>query len=233
MISIILPVIIETEFQYRMTALNAWAMKNLTKLENELIIVETQSKLCEHLSDKYIHNATTSSYTKDWNQGAEAAEGEYLVHIGNDVTVTYGWLEAMKECFDTRDDCGVATVAVHEPGHFIGPTKTQFGIVESFYGAVMMFDSAWRLDDDAYPDQMSDYDLCMRVYESGLRSYRNNNNIAYHLKEITYSRLHGSKVQERFNRGLETFNHRWGDVHYLIKDIIIAGGARYGRENER
>lgn len=233
MISIILPVIIENEFQYRLTAFTAWAMKSLTKVPNELVIVETKSKLCESLADKYVHNATTSSYTKDWNHGAEAAEGEYLVHIGNDVIVTEGWLEAMSECFETRKDCGIATVAVHEPGHFIGPTKPQFGIVESFYGAVMMFWKEWRLDSAAYPDQMSDYDLCMQIYASGLRSYRNNANIAYHMKELTYSGLHGNKVLERFNKGLATFNQRWGDVHYLIKDIIITGGAQYGREGER
>ena len=230
MISIILPVIIQNDFQMAMTEFTVWCMRNLTKVPNEFVIVETESSRCEHLADVWINNPKKTSYTKDWNMGAEAASGDYLVHIGNDVIVTEGWLEAMLACFESNRDCGIATVSVHEPGHFVGPTKPQWGIVESFYGAVMMFKKLWRLDSNAYPDQMSDYDLCMRIYEAGLRSYRNNSNIAYHLKEITYSGLHGSKVQERFNAGLTAFRQRWDGTHYLIKDIILNGVAHYGRE---
>jgi GT2 family glycosyltransferase len=231
MISIVLPVIIKNEFQFEMTKFTVWCMKNQTEINNELIIVETKSERCKNIGDKYIHRTNYSSYTEDFNAGCDLADGDFIVHIGNDVIVQRSWIEYMLECFNRYTDCGIATIAIKEPGFFIGPDKPQNSIVESFYGALMMFRSEWRLD-DAFPDQMSDYDLCMQVYERGLRSYRNNAGHAFHLKEITYDTLWKDKKFTRFQTGVERFNRKWSDAHYLIKSIIIKGIAQYGKEQD-
>jgi len=49
---------------------------------------------------------------------------------------------------------------------------------------------------------------------------------------VTYDSIWKDKKLERFNRGLANFNMKWGNTHYLIKNIILRGVAQYGKEQD-
>lgn len=230
-VSVILPCLFTDEWQPKLAKFSIETMFARTQNEFQLVIVETGSRMLESETKDwegvYIHIKEKSSYTKDFNSGIEASSGELIVHTAPDVIVGDRWLEAMLACFDIHD-CGVSTVAIKEGGHVLGMDKPHASIVESFYGAIMMFRRDMRFD-ESFPDQMSDYDLCMQIYDKGLRSYRNNISQAFHMKLE-----HGIGEDEnarRFQHGVTRFGEKWRDKHWLIKDLIFRGGVNYGAEN--
>ncbi len=230
-VSAILPCLFTDSWQPKLTLFSIETMRMKTALDFEIVVVETGSKMLEDYAEEkgwiYLHKQEKTSYTKDFNAGIEAAAGDYIVHTAPDVIVGDRWLEAMIQCFDQKPDCGVSTVAVKEGGHVIGSDRPESSIVESFYGAIMMFPREMKLD-ESFPDQMSDYDLCMQVYEMGLRSYRNNISQAFHMKQE--HNLTPAQNVKRFQYGLDRFNQKWKHRHWLIKDIILKGGVQYGQE---
>lgn len=235
-VSVILPCLFTDEWQPILAKFSIETMLIRTQIEFELVVVETGSEIMSEFCEYdfryfspciYVNKPEKTSYTKDFNSGIEASSGEFIVHTAPDVIVGDRWLEAMLACFDIHD-CGVSTVAIKEGGHVLGMDKPHASIVESFYGAIMMFRRDMRFD-ESFPDQMSDYDLCMQIYDKGLRSYRNNISQAFHMKLE-----HGIGEDEnarRFQHGVTRFGEKWRDKHWLIKDLIFRGGVNYGAEN--
>lgn len=227
-ISVVLPVVIADISQITLAKYCIDRMREKTTIPFELVIVETGSRHLERLADVYLHFENKTSYTSDWNAGADAATGEYLIHIGMDVLVGDNWIEAMLKCFDYYQNCGVATTAISEPGHIIGPQQPEESINEAFYGALMMVKSDWRLDME-FPDQMGDYDLCLRIYQAGMMAYRNNASHAFHMK-LEHS-IDQQKKLEKFKIGVERFKARWSNAPWLIARMIAGGKCNYGTEH--
>lgn len=229
-VSVILPCLFTDEWQPYLAKFSIGTMRQKTSELFELVIVETGSRIMESEVDgisKYVNKPHKTYYTRDFNEGIEASSGEFIVHTAPDVIVGDRWLEAMLACFDIPD-CGVSTVAVKEGGHVLGHDKPHASIVESFYGAIMMFRRDMRFD-ESFPDQMSDYDLCMQIYDKGLRSYRNNISQAFHMK-LEHS-IGEQENTRRFQKGVTRFGEKWRDKHWLIKDLIFRGSVNYGAEN--
>jgi hypothetical protein len=228
-ISVVLPVLFQNDSQIELAKYSIINMKINTEVPFELVVVETGSDHLVDYCDEHIHRPDKSTYTNDWNAGADAASGDYLIHTAIDVIVGDKWIESMLHCFERLKDCGVSTIAVSEPGHILGEPKPKDTIQESFYGAIMMFPNKYKLD-PVFPDQMSDYDLCLRIYADGLRSYRNNASHAYHMKfemnqDEEYNRTNFKAAAERFQK-------RWNGAPWLIARMIFAGGCKYGSEHE-
>lgn len=230
MVSIILPVIIQSQFQHALTRFSVWCMRNLTLSTHEIIIVETVSKQCEDLADIYIHRPTKTSYSNDWNAGADAASGDYIVHIGNDIIVANRWLEALLACYDYAD-CGVASLACTEPGGGVGPKEPIDRIVEGWYGPLMMVPSHCRLD-LAFPSLGSDTDLILRQYAAGKRAYRNDAVVCHHLDGATYRQRPAAERQAETQRVHRQMMHRWGDSPLWAVRMVLQGFVgRFGHED--
>lgn len=231
-ISVVLPILTKGDpYLIELTRFCIETMRLRTDTPFELIVVETGSDDFEPSPtiDKVIHREPGSGYTSDFLAGQDAATGDHIVHIGNDVIVGDQWLEAMSECFGLYQDCGIATIAMSEPGYFIGPPHPQVTISESFYGPVMMFPK-WLRFDEQFRDQMNDYDLAMQAYAHGKRAYRNNRTCGFHMKlEHNISR---EETLERFQKGVDLFEAKWGGAPWLIKDLMIRGGATYTQRPE-
>lgn len=228
-VSVVLPCMFSDMWTPALADFCITTMRMQTSNRFELVVVETESRLLESHGeiDVYLHRDKKTSYTKDFNVGTGSATGDFIVHTGIDVIVGNRWLESMIACFE-KDDCGVSSTGIKESGDVFGPGVPQVQIVESFYGALMMFPKEFQLD-ESFPDQFSDYDLCMQVYDKGLRAYRNNVSIAHHLKLE-----HGiGKVQndQRFLQGFQKFTKKWSDKHWLIKNLILKGSVKYGEEH--
>ena len=182
---------------------------------------------------QYLYRPDKTTYVKDWNAGADVANGEYLVHIGNDVIVGKDWDAALMEPFERFRDCGVSTTSALEFGSApIGHRSPLPGIVvEGMFAPLMMFRKGWKFD-EAYEGGYSDSDLIMRAYAEGLRAYRSYSSVCWHFGPMTtWNRADGDGGWGQVNRGEETFYKRWKGSPHFMYAMIRAGGVKYGQEH--
>ena len=241
-VSVVLPLLLPDAFTVALTEFCIKAMRVCADQPFELVVVETGTNHFDPhkggpvdasvVPDVYVHVANKRTYVQDFNAGGNAASGEYLVHMGNDVIVNDGWIGALLEPFDRFNDCGVSACSATEPGAFIGPRVAMPGmIVEGMFAPMMMFHNKWRLD-DAYEAGYSDSDLIMRIYTAGLRAYRNCRVIVHHMDRITWSRAYKDRGNAQIAVGEELFYQRWGSSPLAMFQIIKSGASVYGREHE-
>src|SRR3990172_729396 len=74
-VSVILPILIREDWQEVMTEACIKTMKCTTNIPYELIIVESGRDTFKRMSDKHIMIEEKSTYTKDFNKGADIASG--------------------------------------------------------------------------------------------------------------------------------------------------------------
>ena len=232
-VSVVLPLLIEHDWQIIMTECAIRTLRHTTKLPFELIVVETLSGHFNPLGDRsaylktigcvpdtYIKRLHKKNVTADINLGIKRAKGDYIVYTGNDVFVRPNWLEALWECWDIKD-CGLATLASNDlkntpVAQFFGQKK----IIESIYGPFMMFRNSWIFDEQNFPCQFADSDLIMRIYESGLRMYRNCSVIIEHLNKQT---LNTQENEKDLKRAGEKFKELHGNSNLLIYRVLNEG----------
>jgi len=231
-ISVVLPLLLPDRLSVEMTRFClACLYENAADKEFELMIVETGSRHFEEYGrGRYLHFPDKRTYVRDWNAGADAASGEFLVHIGNDVFVGDSWDKALLEPFERFKDCGVSTTSCVEPGAPpIGHEREVDLIVEGVFTPLMMFCKEWRFDEE-YEGGYSDNDLIMRMYSQGLRSYRNYASVATHLRMVTFRKL-PDKGAGQLLRGEDTFYRRWRGNPMHIYSMLRMGRVEYGREH--
>jgi len=240
-IALILPVYHLAPWHREMTIFTAKMCRSTTNLPFDVVIAERSSDYM--VKDQFINHlerpATGSSYVKDFNAGIEYAKdmgAEFVIHSGNDLFLTEGWLEALIEPFNMYEDCGISTISViesHSGMHngVIGHDKRLNIVTEGYYGPLMMFRSSDRLD-EVYEGKGSDDDLVMRVYTRGQRAYRNLAAIAYHLNGVTQDAKPDEEKTVN-DAGGETFHRRWSASPLDIYQKIRRGAAIWGKEHER
>ncbi len=240
-LSVILPLLIPDRYCIWMTKFCIAALRTQAEEDFELVVVETGSRHFDPERggpvepdlriDKYLHFPEKSTYVHDWNAGAAAASGEFLVHIGNDVFAGPGWDRALLEPFDRYRDCGVSCTSALEPGNpAIGHKDPLPVIVEGMWAPMMCFRKEWRLDPE-YEGGYSDSDLIMRIYQAGLRAYRNYSSVAYHLQLVTWNRSTHNKGMDQQNKGEDLFYQRWHGSPWWMYSMIRGGNVQYGREH--
>ena len=217
-VSVIMPIIIQFDWQVYMTEAAIKIFKCTTKVPFELIIVETISNQFKGQGDKYIHFEDRKSYTRDFNAAIDIASGDILVQIANDVFVQEGWLEALLQCFEIKD-CGAATLASKELRHTLYDV-----ICESVSCPIILaFKKGYKFDED-FPNVMSDVDLIMRIYNDGYRMYRNMRAIYSHLAEQTVRHIYTKEeIEDNSKKYVELFKQKHQDSHLLMYHILATG----------
>lgn len=245
-VSVILPVMIANKRQEELARFAIKTMRMNTDVPFELVVVSTPpgnkqpGDYFHGLNfdidrpasdiDVYVERPTRTNYTDDFNAGLRESFGDFKVHIGMDVIVGEGWLEAMLACFERFADCGVATVSCSEPGAHIGPPHPQATFDEAWYGPLMMFREGWTLD-PAFPAMGGDNDLIMRHYLAGKRAYRNNAVRAFHLNGVTWFSAYKPEDRQQIEGDArEEFMRRYHDCGLSIYRIMTRGETRFGRE---
>jgi len=110
-------IVILTFNQLRFTQECVTSIQNCTLDPHEIIFVDNGSTdgTVEWLKEqvqcnagyRLIGNGTNFGFAKGCNQGIEAARGEFILLLNNDVVVTSGWLAGMIECLRLQPHAGI------------------------------------------------------------------------------------------------------------------------------
>lgn len=237
-ISVVLPVLTPTPFLRAMTEFTIKTLRAHADKPFELVVVEAAHNHFDpalqdyegwHQIDKYINFNPKIGAIKEFNAGACAATGDFIVSTGNDVIVPPHWDTELLRCFEERKDCGVAALSAFEPGAIIGPPSAKDCIVEGMYSPFMMWRRG-RLMDEAYRKIYCDSDFIMQVYESGQRAYRSCRAHVHHLLRMTSDRVAPEEHGRDLAHDERLFYLRWGKSPLAMFAMIRCGAYQYGRE---
>lgn len=194
-VSIILRVYVEHPQQYEFLRFTTWCMKNLTNVENEIIVVEPSGSYGRDKKrkawapnasrkkanvlpniDRHIFLEEHHGYYGDWNIGADKAKGDYIVHSSMYLVVQGNWLEELLACYDDHPDCGVASLVCADLGQDIGPGRS---IVEGWTPPLMMLPPDCRFDTTG-----GEMYMILKQYAAGKKAYRSNGSVCYYFKNL-------------------------------------------------
>ena len=93
------------------------SIKKHTPEPHEVILIDNASTdgtvkwlrrlVKENANYRLIENEKNLGFAKGCNQGIEAASGEYILLLNNDVVVTDNWLSGLLECLNSGPDTGI------------------------------------------------------------------------------------------------------------------------------
>lgn len=188
-----------------------------------------------------IHNSEAQRFIRSCNAGAEAARGDYVVLLNNDVEVTTGWLDELLGTFDRFDNVGLAgskllypTGELQDAGGIIWGTGNPWNYgnrqnamapkysyarqADYLSGAAMMVPATlWRelggLSSYLEPMYFEDTDFAFKVREAGYKTWFVPSSVVYHFEGMTS----GTNVSKGFKRYQEVnrpkFKRRWVNAY--------------------
>ncbi len=237
LVSIIIPVFNKVE--YTMKCLEALASS--TSYEPyEVIIVDNGStdgtkdflKQCLSGDVKIITNEENPGFAAARNQGARAAEGEYLVFLNNDTISQKGWLSELVKTVGCHEGVGVAGSKLLYPDGTVQHAGVVFNKYREAYhiyrgmqsnhpavnrmrefqavtGDCMLVSKSLFFEagefDEAYRNGFEDVDFCLKVKEKGHKIIYNPLSVLYHFESETP----GRNDKEKENADL--LIKKWGD----------------------
>lgn len=232
LVSIVIPVF--NQLYFTQQCLQALFETLPTKTGCEIIVVNNASS---DGTAAYLHglgervrvsnNATNLGFAKACNQGAQAAQGKYLLFLNNDTVVQPGWLEPLLKAiqYGEADICGArllypdgrcqhAGIAFDERGlgyHiFAGfpgdaPEVTQRREMQAVTGACLMISKQLFAElegfDEEFHNGFEDVDLCLRAGEYGKKILYLPESVVIHYAEQTPGRKdHDIPNMQRFSK---------------------------------
>lgn len=186
-VSVVFPIYLPTDAHKRMTDKNLTIAKSNTSYPAEWVIVETGSSHYLEEADIYINEKKRSKSVTSHNRAFDCCSGDYVAYLANDVTVCKDWLEKMVECFESKEDCGIASLGNTEHND---PIEEK--IVEGFYFSVGMMrkEDAWYTTE--YNSNFLDTDLAFRVRIKGKKFYKNLSGHVVHKPHTTVGKFSGN-----------------------------------------
>lgn len=168
------------------------------------------------------------------NKGLRAANGEYLMLLNNDVTVSGGWLEALLEALLSRSDVGiVGPVTNYASGRqqveypfdskpdFHRAAKEALVREAQGYAPIMrlvgfcmlmrrlVYERIGELDERFSPGHYEDDDYCFRTRMHGFNLLMCKNVFVHHEGSASFKREEPWRVQELVARNREQFIAKW------------------------
>lgn len=226
-VSVVVPCLTEHQWQAELTAAIIRIARCTTKIPFELVIAEAVGRYftwegAKHeypmlIPDKHFHNPSKGSANGDTNGGLALCSGDIVVVLTNDVFVKPGWLGALLECFEHFPDCGMASLATSDHKETAAPI-----IIESVWCPIFAMRNRpdWRFDAMTFPSEWGDYDLLMRIYASGFKSYRNMAVVCDHLGRATNGSASTPDKAQRIEDYKNKFVARWG-AHPVSSSLVF------------
>ena len=107
---------------------------------------------------RLISNESNLGFLRSVNKGCAAARGEYLLSLNNDTIVCNGWLDALRDTFDTFTDVGLVGSKLVYPN----------GVLQEAGGILWRDGSAWNYGNGAKDPKQPEYNYVREVdYCSG------------------------------------------------------------------
>jgi GT2 family glycosyltransferase len=243
-VSIVIPVFNKVLYTYN-CLLTLQACE--TEISQEIIIVNNASTdetgaLLEQLqgSVKIINNEENQGFVKACRQGAEIANGEFILFLNNDTQVMPGWLSNMIKVMDTEPTVGITGSKLIYPdgrlqeaggmifndasgwnyGRLQDPTLPLFDqsrLVDYCSGASLMIrKTLWAqlggFDVRYAPAYYEDTDLCFAARQAGYKVFYCHDSEVIHHEGITAGTdiNSGYKAFQAINH--EKFMEKWQDV---------------------
>ena len=243
MVSIIIPVLNEDE----MTRACIESIVVNTD-DYEIIIVDNGSSqkvdidfYCSELPVKMICNAENEGFPKAVNQGIEAANGNVIVILNNDVVLTPHWLEKLQwHLSHGLDMVGPCTNSISGPQQVL---IDQYNNEQELNTAAMAFqvknafqsipfhrlvfycvaikreviDKVGLLDEIYTPGNYEDDDFCMRAIDEGFKLGIARDVYVHHFGSITHKALN-LDYQELVTRNHKIFDDKWADRYKELSE---------------
>lgn len=184
--------------------------------------------------DKHLSFNPPIGGVREINAGIRAASGDFIVFVGNDITAPPHWDTELRLPFEKFKDCGISALSVKEGGALIGPPVPVDLIHEGMFSAFCMFRKGWEYD-ESYLRIYQDSDLVLRMYQAGLRAYRNCRAIAHHMGAVTNETLssqHTDAHNKQVAKDEAFFYNRWEKCPYFIFGMMRGFQLTFGREYE-
>lgn len=177
----------------------------------EFIIVDNGSTVTHDWSkecDTYVRLDKNWGISHGWNTGIKLARGENIVIIGDDIRATDGWLECMEKGMN-MENAGMCNPRIEHLPAGVGiessykwPSGACFMINRNTIDKVGLF-----AEEDYYPANHEDWDYWTRIYEAGLKIYKNYTKTIPHLEGQT---VHAEDISERNEETRKAFLEKWG-----------------------
>jgi GT2 family glycosyltransferase len=243
-VSIVIPVFNKVLYTYNCLLTLQNCDQNIAQ---EVIIVNNASSdetipLLSQLSGtvKILNNQDNQGFVNACRQGAEIAQGEFVVFLNNDTQVTPGWLSQMLKIMDEQPMVGITGSKLIYPngylqeaggiifsdasgcnyGRFQDPTDARFNQsrpVDYCSGASLMIrKTLWQqlggFDQRFAPAYYEDTDLCFAVRQAGYQVFYCHTSEVIHHEGITAGTdlQKGYKAYQAINR--RKFQAKWWKV---------------------
>lgn len=214
-IDVVIPTLITENSQIAMTIKCIESARSNTKLDFNLIIVETASNYLNEYADIYIHERKRTTADRSINNGFYCCRSPKTVLLTNDVIVEDRWLECLLDCFEI-EDCGVSTLASTQFNH-----EKEDKIEEGIWGSVFMIPTDYAAFDEGYINSWEDSDLWMQMYSRGYKMYRNFNCVVHHSPGQTVYK--DPQHQVNYERNRAYFTNKWRDSKLPLYQILTKG----------
>lgn len=194
-----------------------------------------------------ITNPENLGFIRTCNRAAQAARGEYVIFLNNDVQVRPGWLPALLAPFGEEKDVGAtapkmlfpdgrlqeagARIAIDGTAEMIGlfedPSMPRWNVrreVDYASGACLavrrdVFTELGGFDIAFAPAYSEDADLCFRLRARGLRViYEPTSEIVHHLS-ITSNSIDAGFKQRLAVRNQQVFVERWAEQLEALNQV--------------
>ena len=254
MISIIIPIY----NQHEMTADCIEAIRLCTTGEYEIVLVDNGSDppikkpYAGFVNVELIRNDDNKGFPVAVNQGVEAAKGDNIILLNNDVIVTPGWAEQLCAWFDefgivtpvTNYCAGMQRVSIQtyentaelnkEAAFYANENAGRVEEVNWVIGFCMAFkkslwDSVGPFDESLWPCSGEEIDFCLKARHAGHRIAIVHSVYVHHFGSKTFIAMEESgeadynKIVERNNRHLA---EKWGSDFWQRQSVMSQNGIR-------
>ncbi|HRY29936.1 MAG TPA: glycosyltransferase family 2 protein, partial [Elusimicrobiota bacterium] len=213
------------------------SIKKYTHVPYELIFVDNASEddsqryLRSIKGAKVIINPVNLAFAKGNNQGAQIANGEYILLLNADVVVTEGWLDRLLRCAESDPSIGLVgpcTNSATKVQTVVAPYKSIKDLPRFAMAHSLKNDSVWEdvqrliafcllikreviqkvglLDERFGPGGYEDYDYCLRVNQAGYKIKLCKDVYIHHFGGKGYSGMDYDRLRD-VNR--EIFIEKW------------------------
>ncbi|GFE59665.1 glycosyltransferase [Geobacter sp. AOG2] len=183
---------------------------------------------------RLIENNKNLGFARGCNQGLEAAKGDYLLLLNNDVVVTGGWLSGLLACFRHRPETGIVGPLTNNISgiqrlsgsppspqagleEFAAGIRTRFGGRRIYNRRIVgfcmlfsrdLFNRVGYLDESFGNGNFEDDDYCLRGELEGFRNLIAGDVFIHHYGSVSFRGNNMDYAQAMAgNRGV--FNRKW------------------------